>query len=211
VSWGDGLSLEPYQYAFRLTRGGSDPVTTWSWHQAHTEVELNVTDDSVCYVLELKRLVDDSVQTFEERCVEQPDDFTSGLRTTPEDDIAQVLRVCHEPPAGYEGAWCEARRETCEVSPDEVWCAAFTERCAAIGTGGTAGVGGNGGRAGGGGTTSTTTGAGGTGEAGGEGASDAGRVQTKGCGCALPGNGSREPMSLGLVALCLLALRRRRS
>jgi MYXO-CTERM domain-containing protein len=259
IGWYDPLSIEHYQYVFRIGTDGIDPAAPWSWDGGDTRFELDATEDSVCYVLELKRLADDSVQTFASRCVERPGTFTPGPHPTPEVEIAEVLAACDEPPDGYEAAWCEARKELCEVSPDEVWCEAFTARCAMTGaagaaggpnvagstgdggamnsggttsSGGTAGAaaggtgggagssGAQGGTAGGpltGGTSSNLSGAGGTGEAGapdgeaGE-AGEAGggkRVLTKGCGCAVPGNGSREPASLALVlALAALGLRR---
>jgi MYXO-CTERM domain-containing protein len=245
LRWGTDVSLESFQYVFRLTLDGSEP-TPWMWHRGGTRFELEATEDSTCYVLELKRLVDDSVQTFASRCLERPATFSPGLHATPEEDVASVLATCDAPPAGYEGAWCEARRETCEGRTEE-FCLSFVERCemtggagaaggpnvgGASGNGGTAGTagttsgrGGSSGAQGGtagthamGGMTSTAAGAGGTagddGEAGGSGESgESGgrRVFTKGCGCAVPGNGSREPASLLLVALGFVALRRHRT
>jgi MYXO-CTERM domain-containing protein len=224
-----------------LTRDGSDEPTPWTWHRGGTRFELETTEDSACYVLELKRLVDDSVQTFASRCLEQPATFSPGVHPTPDEDVASVLAACDAPPAGYEDAWCEARRETCEGRTEE-FCLTFVSRCEMTGAAGAAGglnvggASGNGGTTGIAGTTSgrggssgvqggtagagavggmpsTAAGAGGTagedGEAGGSGESGGKTVFTKGCGCAVPGNGSREPASLLLVALGLVALRRR--
>jgi MYXO-CTERM domain-containing protein len=153
VGWGEPLSIEQYQYAFRIGDGAIDPATPWSWDSGDTRFELGEAEDSVCYVLELKRLVDDSVQTFASRCVERPDSFTPGVHPTPDEDIAEVLAGCDGPPDGYEKAWCEARRDGCETSPDEPWCSEFAARCAMIGTGGAAGAPSVGGTAGNGGTT----------------------------------------------------------
>jgi MYXO-CTERM domain-containing protein len=178
------------------------------------------------------------VQTFESRCLDQPATFTPGAHPTPEEDVASVLAACDAPPAGYEDTWCEARRETCEGRSEE-FCLAFVERCEMTGGAGAAGgpnvggASGNGGATGTAGTTSgrggssgaqggaagasvtggtaSTAGAGGTGEAGSSGESGGKRVFTKGCGCAVPGSGSREPEALVLVALGLIALRRRRT
>jgi MYXO-CTERM domain-containing protein len=183
IDWRLDLSIEHYQYLFRVGQDRIDPATPWSWDRGDTRVELDAAETSFCYVLELKRLVDDSVQTFASRCVERPEAFTPGLHRTPDEDIARVLRGCEDPPDGYEKAWCEARRETCETSPDEPWCPDFAARCAMIGEGG----------------------AGGSGES-----SEGERVYTEGCGCTAPGNGSRKPASF-VVALALVALRLRRS
>jgi hypothetical protein len=51
------------------------------------------------------------------------------LRATPDEDIGAVSTGGENPPADYEAAWCEARKEICEVSPDEPWCPEFTARC----------------------------------------------------------------------------------
>ena len=151
----------------------------WSWDFGNVRLELDAEEESFCYVLELKRLLDDSVQTFESRCIERPASFTPGIHRTPDEDIAQAIKFCDAPPDGYEKAWCEAAAETCEVSPDEPRCPEFAARCATIGTGG-------------------------------GGWHERERVLTKGCGCTLPGSGSREPASLVLaVALTALRLRRR--
>jgi MYXO-CTERM domain-containing protein len=249
VSWGDGTRPEDFQYAFRILHDGTDADVPWSWNGASTGFELAATEDSACYVLELQRLADGVIQTFEERCIERPATFTPGLHPTPEETIAGVLVECEGPPPGYEDAWCES----CERSPN-AYCAGFTEMCpdtgsggaggsdGASGSGGTTDTGGTAGATGGSsgssgaqggssatggsnatggssGSTSGTGGTSGTGEGGTPGQGDAGesnegdgeRVVTKGCGCAVPGNTSQKPASLGLLALGLLALRLRRS
>jgi MYXO-CTERM domain-containing protein len=234
LRWGNESSLEAFQYVFRLTRDGADEPTPWTWQRNGTSFELDETEESACYVLELKRLLDDSVQTYESRCLEQPETFSPGLHTTPEEDVADVLQACDAPPEGYENAWCEARRETCEGRTEE-FCVTFAERCEGMGTAGgpnVAGAAGTAGAASGaggstaarggaagapvtGGTTSTAGSGGTAGESGNEGGSsgESGgrRVYTEGCGCAVPGRGSRTPVSLVLVALGLVALRRRRT
>jgi MYXO-CTERM domain-containing protein len=221
LRWGNGLSLEPYQYVFRLTRDGTDEPTPWTWERGGTWFELDATENSACYVLELKRLMDDSVQTYESRCLEQPETFMPGLHPTPEAALADVLASCDAPADGYEDAWCKARRETCEGRTEE-FCLSFVERCEMSGGGGlsgSAGVGGAGAQGGtagapvtGGATSSAGTGGAGMGgnEAGSSGESGGKRVYTEGgCGCTVPGNRSREPAHLVLVALGLVALRRR--
>lgn len=140
VGWYEDLSPEHYQYVFRVGSDGIDPATPWSWNGAQVRFELDPTENTACYVLELKRLADDSVQSFGERCIEQPDTFTPGLHTTPDEDISTVLEICDEPPDGYEKAWCDARLPVCESSPDEPWCGDMAERCAMVGAGGAAGA-----------------------------------------------------------------------
>jgi MYXO-CTERM domain-containing protein len=253
VGWNVPDSIEHYQYAFRIGRETIDPAAPWSWNGGDTWFEFDPAEDSACYVLELKRLTDGSLQSLASRCVEQPASFTPGRHPRAGEDVAAVLQSCTEPPDGHEEAWCDARGELCELSPDETWCVDLAARCAmggaagaagassvagAAGNGGAAGndgtagnPGGTGGRGGSsagkggtggepvmGGNTSNPPGAGGTAEAGapdGE-AGEAGEpgaqttVYTKGCGCTVPGKGSREPASL-LLALALVALRRRRA
>lgn len=271
VGWYDSQSIEHYQYVFRIGQGSIEPGAPWSWDAGETQFQLDPTEDSACYVLELKRLVDDSVQTFASRCVDQPQSFMPGPHMAGEEDIAAVLGTCDEPPDGYQGLWCETRREMCELSPDEPWCAGLAALCAVdggagaagassvAGSGGSAGNGGrannggsagrggsagNGGTAGSsvsmggrggssgaqggtagrsavGGTSSMPSGAGGTaaepgnpdGEAGAAGEPSTDKtVHTKGCGCSVPGAGSREPASFALaLALVALQLRRTRS
>jgi MYXO-CTERM domain-containing protein len=239
VDWREEMSVERDQYAFRFGRDGIEPAAPWTWSSSWVQFELDTTEDEACFELELKRLVDDSVQTFASRCVERPASFTPGLRATPDENIAIVLAGCDEPPADYEAAWCEARKEICDGSPDEPWCPEFTARCAMVGVAGAAGgtsvagaagrgggagvdAGGSGGGAGSSsaqaGTSSATAGSGGTGDAGapdggdGEAGGSAGgkRVYTKGCGCSLPGTSSREPALL-LAALGFFLLRVRRT
>lgn len=210
VGWQEELSLEHDQYVFRLGRDGIEPTMPWSWSGGATRFELDEAEDGACFVLELKRLVDDSVQTFESRCVERPTTFMPGLRPTPADDIARVLNGCDEPPPGYEVAWCEARKETCESSPDEPWCLEFAARCASAGA---AGAGGETSVAGAP-ATSDTGGAshtgGGDGEAGAAGrAAEGERVFTEGCGCSVPRRSSGDPAALGLGLLLGLVARRR--
>jgi hypothetical protein len=154
VGWHDGTSSEHYQYVFRRGRDRIDPAAPWSWDSGDTWFELDATEASSCYVLELKRLTDDSVQTFASRCVARPNTFTPGVHATPDRDVAEVLRGCDEPPDGYEEAWCEARAEICATSPDEPWCPELAARCATTGEGGAAGAPSTGGAPGNGGTPS---------------------------------------------------------
>lgn len=177
IRWNVPSSIEHYQYVFRVGRESIDPATPWSWEAGNAQLELDATEDRACYVLELKRLTDGSIQTFESRCVEQPEGFSPGRHPRRAEDITAVLQVCTEPPDGYEATWCEARKDACAVSPDEPDCAGVATRCATTGAAGAAGaasVGGAGGTssAGGAAGASSAGGAGGassTGGAGGEG------------------------------------------
>jgi MYXO-CTERM domain-containing protein len=201
VGWGDPQAIERYQYAFRIGRESIDPATPWSWEGGDAWFELDLTEDSACYVLELKRLADDSVQTFASRCVEQPESFMPGVHSTSAADIAAVLQSCDEPPDGYEDAWCEARADLCELSPDEVWCPDVAARCTTVGAAGAAGSssvagapgdGGkasNGGKTGNGGRTSAAGGMGGTAGSSGAQGGTAGRAATGGTGGVQPGGG----------------------
>jgi MYXO-CTERM domain-containing protein len=177
VGWYDDASIEQYQYVFRLGRDVIDPAAPWLWDSGDARFELEPGEVTGCYSLELKRLADDSVQTFASRCVEQPATFTPGLHTIPDEDVEGVLQACNEPPDGYEQAWCDAREPLCELSPDEPWCADLAARCAMSGAGGEGGASGagsgegaNGGdTAGDGGTAGGGATAGGSGTAGGGG------------------------------------------
>jgi MYXO-CTERM domain-containing protein len=191
VTWGDGSTPEDTQYAFRILRDGTDVGVPWSWNGASTGFELAATEDSDCYVLELQRLVDGVIQTFEERCIERPGTFTPGLHPTPDESIAGVLATCDAPPAGYEDAWCEARSALCEGSTD-AWCAGHAELCADIGAGGAGGASGSGGTTDTGGTAGATGGSSGSsGAQGGSAGSSAtgGSNATGGSSGATPGTG----------------------
>jgi MYXO-CTERM domain-containing protein len=193
VGWYDGASIEHYQYVFRLSRDVSDAAAPWTWDNGDARFELEPTEDTACYVLELKRLADDSVQTFASRCVEQPDTFTPGTHLPRDEDLEGVLQACDEPPDGYEEVWCKARQPLCESSPDEPWCVELAARCAVSGAGGAAGASGegaaggetpgSGGMAGGGGTA---------GGAGGNAGSTAGKGGRAGSSGASTGGGGGQ-------------------
>jgi MYXO-CTERM domain-containing protein len=195
VGWYEDPSSEHYQYVYRLGRDAIDPAAPWSWDGGDARFELDPGEDSACYVLELKRLADDSVQTFAMRCIEQPDTFTPGLHVTPDEDVAAVLQACDEPPDGYEPLWCEARLPLCETSPDEPWCADFIARCDMLGAGGAAGsssVAGAGGAAGSAGTGGTgVVAAGGATAGGGEAGTPEGTGGTGGSSAGQGGSGGK--------------------
>jgi MYXO-CTERM domain-containing protein len=206
VSWGNPQAIERYQYAYRIGREAIDPAAPWSWDGGEAWFALDPTEDSACYVLELKRLADDSVQTFASRCIEEPESFTPGVHPTSAEDIAAVIQNCDEPPDGYEDAWCEARADLCELSPDEAWCPDIAARCTTVGTAGAAGssshagapgdggkagsggMAGNGGKAGNGGRSGSAGGMGGSAGSSGAQGQSGGRVAMGGNG-AVPAGG----------------------
>lgn len=192
VKWGDGVTLDTgLQYAYRLIPSGAvDLPVPWSFNGHSAGFTLEAAEDSVCYVLELQRLVDGSVQTFEERCLERPATFTPGLHPNPEENIEGVLASCDAPPDGYVDEWCAGRSGHClGDAPNASYCERFAELCSDVGgEGGTAGTppitGGSAGVPGSGGSAGASAGSGGAprGGSAGEGASGSG-----------PGTGGSEP------------------
>lgn len=162
VTWGDESKPDTLaQYAYRIVPSvGVDLPRPWLWNGGSAGYELDETEETTCYVLELQKLADGSVQTFEERCLERPDTFTPGLQPNPEENIAAVLATCDAPPDGYTDLWCSARSAQClGDTPSAPYCDRFAELCSDDGgeggsggippvTGGSAGVSGSGGSAG---------------------------------------------------------------
>jgi MYXO-CTERM domain-containing protein len=162
ATWGDPSKLDTMvQYAYRIVPSGAvDLPVPWSWNGGSAGFVLDEAEDSTCYVLELQKLVDGTVLTFEERCLERPDTFTPGLHPNPEENILSVLATCEAPPDGYVDQWCTARANHClGDAPNAVYCERFAELCADDGgeggssgmppvTGGSAGEPGSGGSAG---------------------------------------------------------------
>jgi MYXO-CTERM domain-containing protein len=162
VTWGDASQLDTLtQYAYRIVPSGAvDLPVPWSWNGGSAGFVLDEAEDSTCYVLELQKLVDGTVSTFEERCLERPETFTPGLQPNPEENIVSVLAGCDAPPDGYVDQWCAGRTAHClGDAANTVYCERFAELCADDGgeggsagmppaTGGSAGVPGSGGSAG---------------------------------------------------------------
>jgi MYXO-CTERM domain-containing protein len=173
VTWGDESKADTLtQYAYRIVRSGDADPGPWLWNGGGTAFTLAETEESVCYVLELQRLADGSVQTFDERCLERPDTFTPGMHPNPDENIRSVLTACDAPPDGYTDLWCEARSAQClGDNPNPTYCERFAELCsddvAAGGTGGAPPVtGGAAGVSGSGGSAGSDAGSGGTGSGG---------------------------------------------
>lgn len=143
VTWGDASQLDTLtQYAYRIVPSGAvDLPVPWSWNGGSAGFVLDEAEESTCYVLELQKLVDGTVSTFEERCLERPDTFTPGLQPNPEENVVSVLAGCDAPPDGYVDQWCAGRRNHClGDAPDAAYCERFAELCSDDGEGGSAGM-----------------------------------------------------------------------
>lgn len=116
IAWGDGESPEDHQYAFRVLRPNLGVVPNWSYEYWSTSYVLAPDETTTCYTLELKRLIDDAVLSYTERCVERPDDVAPGRYETSPEVVRRTLSGCDRAPTGYEQPWCEAYARNCAES-----------------------------------------------------------------------------------------------
>jgi MYXO-CTERM domain-containing protein len=221
VSWDTGLDpAERFQYEFRIIQTGDDDPA-WSYPLA-AQLEMGEPDDSICYALELRRLVDGVVHRYPERCVERPADFGDiGLFPTSSAVIAETLASCDAPPSGYLSEWCSAHACVGKTTGECRTCSADVG-----GTGGQGGdggaIGGDGGSAGassqGGAVTlggssarGGSSGVGGRAGATGGGAGSSNDAPSEGCGCTIAGRPT-APAAFGLAVLgaVVLLVRRRK-
>jgi MYXO-CTERM domain-containing protein len=128
VTWDDGSSEESTQYAYRFLLDGDDTDVSWSWNGPGASFTLDETASSVCYVLELQRLADGVVHRLEDRCLEQPDDFTPGIHRRSDEAVSEELTSCNAPPPDYEAEWCAALADHCAVSSGS-WCDVHADIC----------------------------------------------------------------------------------
>jgi hypothetical protein len=171
IQWGDGNSVEDAQYAFRILRPNLTNEPAWVLSGSGTGYALADDEVTTCYTLELKRLADDTVLTFDERCVDLPNDIAPGIYATEDSEIQGALSGCDAPPAGYENDWCAAREVNCaNAEPNSTYCETYAERCETTGAGGTSAAGGSAG-AGGAGATGGSVASGGSGGTSGAGGS----------------------------------------
>jgi hypothetical protein len=189
ITWGDGASDEDLQYAFRFVEAG--PVPAWTYADFTTSYVLDDDETTTCYSLELLRLVDDTVISVGERCVDRPEDIVPGTYVTSDEVIEGTLAGCDAPPEAYEEPWCRVMEERCQTQMIEAVCTRFEQHCPTLGAGGSSGAAGSGGSTGGdgaqggsstgsGGTASSTGGDSGTGNGGSEPGGRAGTSATTG-------------------------------
>lgn len=194
VDWDLDRPPQRSQYAHRFISPGQ-PDPEWQFDAADAPQTEDIAS-SVCYTLELLRLVDGTVHSYEQRCVERPADFEPiGIFPVDPAAITMALQRCDTPPIGEDAAWCSANAAVCSTNfPDK--CATYTRLCSA-GTGGRSGSGGDS--------------AGGNDSAG-----DAPNPRddqlAEGCTCSTPaGRPGRASFSLLALAVALLGARRRRA
>jgi len=235
VSWDpQSDAVERRQYESRVFPDGVDEAL-WSYPLS-AQMEMGESQDSVCYILELRRLVDGVVIHNARRCVARPADFADvGIFESDKATIANTLSLCDVPPTGYEGQWCSARGCTGKTTDECRICGAVVPGAGGAGgdRGDAAGAGGDatGGTTGAAGATATggdselgggASSQGGTSERGGSSAKG-GRTHMGGstsidgnnttpqsaCDCSVPG-GRPAPAAFGLAALGALGLVARR-
>jgi hypothetical protein len=107
--------------------GDANPA--WDVSASGTSFLLGSDETTVCYTLELTRLVDDAVLAFPERCVERPDDLMPGVYPTDPETIRGRLASCDVPPAGYDEEWCSGLEALRAQSGIESYFVKFTDSC----------------------------------------------------------------------------------
>lgn len=192
------------QYLRRVTWDAGEPGS-WNIGLAAWG-SFDAVQEEYCYTLELKSLIDGSIETLEEACVAHPDDLEVGVFDVEPTVLETQIGVCDEPPTDREEEWCAGRAKRCaEFQYPE--CENLEDLCPdEPGTGGSGNTGGSdnrggsdntGGRA----NTGGTAGSGDAGDAG-EPGSD-GRVITtdRGCSCSSIGSGRQNSYVWALALL----------
>jgi MYXO-CTERM domain-containing protein len=196
------------QYLRRVTWDAGEPG---SWNIGLAAwASFDAVQHEYCYTLELKSLIDGSIEELEPACVAHPLDLEVGVFDVEPEVLESQLGVCDEPPPGREEDWCVAHAKRC--AEFQFPCENLEELCPdEPGTGGSGNTGG-GGSTGGRGDTGGTGGssdAGDAGESGGD-----GRVITtdRGCSCSSVGAERRSAFTWAVALLAAgLVVRRART
>ena len=129
------------QYLNRVIWEGVDEPGPWNIRLA-APGDFDTAQAEYCYTLELKSLIDDSIQRLD-GCVAHPAGIELGVFDVDPVEIQRSLGTCEEPPAGTETDWCKARIARCAELSLQL-CENLNPYCATEppGTGGTSGTGG---------------------------------------------------------------------
>ena len=126
------------QYLHRITWDGNVTPDQWR-HTPHTVSSFETARAEYCYTLELKSLIDGSIERLPRTCLAHPAGLELGSYERDPAEIKRDLGRCEEPPTGLETAWCQARAEYCAEYPEQQ-CAGLSDSCEAPGTGGAGGA-----------------------------------------------------------------------
>lgn len=127
--------------------------------------------DEYCYEIELTSLVDGTRHTLPRECKPHGDAGETGILTLTQEELAETVAQCDEPPPNYRGIWCSVVDELCEQGRTAACEAIEANAChddvgpggpgvggSGSGSGGAAATGGSGGAAAGSGGDSPGTG-----------------------------------------------------
>lgn len=83
-----------------------------------------------CYTLVAQSLADGTRVEVARACITAEDGMI-GEQDTPRDERNPTLRMCTDPPAGWQTEWCDAWREGCSAQSDTEPCKDAAEICGA--------------------------------------------------------------------------------
>ncbi len=118
------------QFAYRVTwsaDGGAETSTT-HYSTAPLGMSFEGTPASVCYSLVALPVLGGEEVDLGSDCFETDSLGTLGVVDEIYGDVDATLAYCEAPPEGYEDAWCDSQRDTCQSSTEGA-CATFTETC----------------------------------------------------------------------------------
>lgn len=119
------------QFAYRVTwsADGGAEVSNMHYSAHPLAMSFEGTPTSVCYSLVALPLLGGEEVDLGSDCFETDSLGTLGVVDEVYGDVNETLAYCETPPAGYEDAWCDSLRETCQASTEGA-CTAFAENCA---------------------------------------------------------------------------------
>jgi hypothetical protein len=101
---------------------------SWKHPRLPTNHFFDDTADAYCFRVQVTSLVDDSV-AMHEGCEEHGDLGEPATTAVPDEHIRAHLAQCKDAPTGYEQAWCEVRRVSCDQPGQAPDCDAVAAAC----------------------------------------------------------------------------------
>lgn len=109
---------EPAHFGQYLHRVSWDDGEPGPWSAGLFAVaEFDTARTEYCYTLELKSLIDGSIERVGSACVDHPEGVVIGEFAVDRGLLETQLSVCEAPPAGQEAGWCDARSKSCAEEP----------------------------------------------------------------------------------------------
>ncbi len=118
------------QFAYRVTwsADGGAEVSNTHYSTSPLGMSFEGTPASVCYSLVALPLLGGEEIDLGSDCFETDSLGTLGVSDEIYGDVDATLAYCETPPEGYEDAWCDSLRDTCQSSTEGA-CATFGETC----------------------------------------------------------------------------------